>query len=594
MLEACRSGKPDPIAELAKIESDLRAAAPRSEGYWNLCTTKTRLLTTLGRRDDALAWLASLNIENAPPKARSQVDADWAALLAELGQFREADRHLEKALLAANAAGDRPARAKFQVRRSWVLIKLGESSRADVALGEAEAFVKTNSNSNLVPYIHHNRGLILWKTNRFEEALSPLTQSVAEFKAVNRRTEAANVLVSLGTCYYRLGRFDKARETYQEALELASPEDRHLCTGHLGDVFFEERQYDRAAVLFREAAAQAESADRDYHSLWLTNLAIALAEQKQWEEAERVNRKALDIEGKLDTSLGLDHSRVNEARIEAGKGNYSNAEQLLAALLNTPNLDLGAKLDASSVLAEVYVSSGRVGPAERQFESALALADASRAMLTEDENKLSRLASLMKLHQQYVQFLMDRNRPSDALAAAESSRARLLRERLNLPRRAAVKGSAAEYQAIARSTGATLLAYWVAPSGSWVWTVTGSGISATRLLDQVELQKLVERYQTSVESPQPKKDGEAGRKLFEALVPHAASASRRFIIVPDGPLYALNFETLPASGRFWIEDATIVVTPSLNLLASRHLAPRSGKSLLIVGDALSGMRTLRS
>jgi CHAT domain-containing protein len=50
----------------------------------------------------------------------------------------------------------------------------------------------------------------------------------------------------------------------------------------------------------------------------------------------------------------------------------------------------------------------------------------------------------------------------------------------------------------------------------------------------------------------------------------------------------LNFETLPVAAggtRYWIEDATISVAPSLDLLLERERKPRKTHSLLLVGDA---------
>ncbi len=59
------------------------------------------------------------------------------------------------------------------------------------------------------------------------------------------------------------------------------------------------------------------------------------------------------------------------------------------------------------------------------------------------------------------------------------------------------------------------------------------------------------------------------------------------MIVPDGPLYGLNLETLPAGadGHYWLEDATVMLTPSLNLLLARGSPGRSNRRLLLVGDA---------
>jgi CHAT domain-containing protein len=106
-----------------------------------------------------------------------------------------------------------------------------------------------------------------------------------------------------------------------------------------------------------------------------------------------------------------------------------------------------------------------------------------------------------------------------------------------------------------------------------------------------EISGLVEQYQSSFENGgTPQTD--AGAKLFQCLLGHVPGVLKpggKYVIVPDGPLYALNFETLPLPGdhpHFWIEDATVAVAPSLDLLLARRVAPRRDRSLLLIGDAV--------
>src|SRR5260370_29124440 len=64
----------------------------------------------------------------------------------------------------------------------------------------------------------------------------------------------------------------------------------------------------------------------------------------------------------------------------------------------------------------------------------------------------------------------------------------------------------------------------------------------------------------------------------------------RVILLPDGSLYGLNFETLLVPGpkpHFWIEDVTLSTASSLTLLGSgAHSAPKD-RNLLLVGNAVS-------
>jgi CHAT domain-containing protein len=69
-----------------------------------------------------------------------------------------------------------------------------------------------------------------------------------------------------------------------------------------------------------------------------------------------------------------------------------------------------------------------------------------------------------------------------------------------------------------------------------------------------------------------------------ALIPAQSSVA----VVPDGPLHNLNFESLPAPGvqsHYWIEDVTVSVIPSLDLVYRHAARPlNQAKSLLLIGD----------
>jgi len=87
--------------------------------------------------------------------------------------------------------------------------------------------------------------------------------------------------------------------------------------------------------------------------------------------------------------------------------------------------------------------------------------------------------------------------------------------------------------------------------------------------------------------------GDAGQKLYATLVAPARPLippGSNVAIVVDGALHNLDFETLPAAGpkpHYWIDDVTISVVPSLDLLyrnLGRH--PRRTGSLLLIGDPL--------
>lgn len=105
-----------------------------------------------------------------------------------------------------------------------------------------------------------------------------------------------------------------------------------------------------------------------------------------------------------------------------------------------------------------------------------------------------------------------------------------------------------------------------------------------------QIRALVERYQRSLErnGKNLASDREAGVQLYNMLAEPArklAPQATHFVTVPDGPLYGLNFETLPTGSKYWIEEATLAATPSLDLLLSPPAAESSAPELLLVGNA---------
>jgi CHAT domain-containing protein len=126
-----------------------------------------------------------------------------------------------------------------------------------------------------------------------------------------------------------------------------------------------------------------------------------------------------------------------------------------------------------------------------------------------------------------------------------------------------------------------------------MWIVTASGIRCVHLPPSNEIERLAREHQATVEnalSDALASEGTAGDRLYHLLVEPALPSippGAPVLIVPDGGLHGLNFETLPVPGvrrHFLVEDAQIQIAPSLALLAVNGASPAPPLSLLLVGD----------
>jgi CHAT domain-containing protein len=149
-------------------------------------------------------------------------------------------------------------------------------------------------------------------------------------------------------------------------------------------------------------------------------------------------------------------------------------------------------------------------------------------------------------------------------------------------------------RAIAAALDASILFYSLGPK-SYLWAISAQRIEFIELPPQAQIEALLQRYQKDIlrSADALHEEDAAAISLYKLLVaPAAAVLNRhsRVIIIPDGALHTLNFETLIAPApdrlRYWIEEVTLENAASLRLIAA-HAAPAPcspSKKLLLIGD----------
>lgn len=405
----------------------------------------------------------------------------------------------------------------------------------------------------------------------------------------------ANALGNLGSAYLELGDYDRAAESLSEAERLfgamGNRQQQQMWIGNLGNVLLESGEYARSIPIYTRAAAIArEIGDPYWTASWEDDLAIAFLRLGSFDEAERHNDEAMRL--KLIIRAPVSFPKVNQAGIAAGRKNFAEAEKLYSEILADSSNDPVPVLQAESGLAKVLVQTGQTARADAQFRSGIDRVERRRAGLARDEYKLSYLSSLIDFYQRYVDFLVDRGQSDRAAEVAESSRARLLDERLNAARQSAPPLTVSAFRRLAQSSHCVILSYWLAPERSFLWVITPESVTLHILPPEKQIAPLVESYRTFIESLRDPLESEFpdGRKLSEILlgpVRPLLHDGARLLIVPDRALNSLNFETLPDpddSSHYLIGRATIAVTPSLNVLAAPRAVAKPSRGILLIGD----------
>lgn len=512
---------------------------------------------------------AEQNLADAEQSARAYQPAllcdvmlSRGTLEADRKNFPEAEKAFEQALLLARAQG----------RQFLVASALG--SLGNVAMGQE----------------HYDQAV-----DRYKESLQ-LSQTLGAGYSLSK------TLGNMGWSYFAMGDFENALALYKQAEEAAAQSgllsDRVYWLINLGDTYYEQRDYSSAKSASLEALALAQKlGDKSATAQCLNNLSQIALESSDADSAESFNRQALGLErANVDDTAALD-SHLIAGRIQAARQDYVSAEKTFAQVIGDPHAESSQRWEAQARLGEVYQAESRPDDAQRAFLDSLASIEKVRASVKKEDLRISFLSGAINFYSDFVDFLVSQKRGDEALEVAELSSGRALAEGLGIST-ANLSFPIRNFhpRETAAATHSVILDYWLGPRHSYLWAITPARVTLFTLPPSTEIDSLVASYRQALTGPRDvlETSNAAGQKLFQVLVAPAASLippGARVIILPDGSLFAINFEALLAPAphlHYWIEDVDIVSSDSLMLLAAsepKHASRRA--KLLLIGAPVS-------
>lgn len=461
-----------------------------------------------------------------------------------------------------------------------------------------------------------NLGNVAMWEEHYDEAVDRFRTALEKSRSLGAAVVEAKTLGNLGWNYSAVGDFENAEAFLTEAQSRSAQaglmNDQPYWMISLAEVYFQQHRYSQADQIVRKAYALAKQQDNKAtltHCLnTMSEIALAV---RRVDEAEKFNREARAIEDAGLDQFGVNYSKLIASRIEADRQNYRAAQDLLRQVLADPIAETPLKWEAHARLGEVYAAQHRRTQAEREFHVAIGMYEGASRSVHRDEFRLSFLFTAIEFYDAYVNFLIDQKRPLDALKIADTSRAQTLEQGLTAPEDSAANGAtgrakdgkaqrqgqtvAFRPQETARRLKATMLFYWLGEQHSHLWVITPGKVSLFSLPGSGEIDSTVKSYLASFTDPRdPLETGNTdGKKLYATLIQPAENLipkDSRVVILPDGSLNSLNFETLIVPGEkphYWIEDVTLLTANSLSLLAKTSLThPPEGANLFMMGDAL--------
>lgn len=510
------------------------------------------------------------------------------------GRLEEALETLDRAVGIADRADATDVVLDAHNLAGQALFRLNRFAEAERRLLQARALANRTGDRRRESVIFGTLGLGNHRLERYDAAATWFEQALAFDEFATHMSYAA-ALSNAGMSYARLGEFDRARTLQERAVQLHEmrnvPAYLEQALGELGHTLLLSGDAEGAVTLLTRAREVAASAGRtDNAPLWLDSSATALIDLQRWNDAERLNNESLELKqtaGRESTAPNF----VNRAYIAEGQGRYAEAIDEFRAALEDDEAPSWVRWQAHAGLGSALVSSGRTTEGLRHFEQALNDIEDTRSAMLRPEHRIPFLARMMHFYRAYVDALIDAGQPLRALEVAEASRARVLTERFGAAPGARL--SAASLVERVRRANVTAVSYWLAPARSFAWVITPRGTRMVTLPASTDIDRLVSAHRQFIERAlgDPARATAPGDALSAAvLTPVLAhvSSNAHVIVVPDGSLHGVNFETLPVGEdrRYWIEDVTIAVAPAVALLDAPARASRPSKSMLLMGDAV--------
>jgi len=556
--------------------------------------------------------LTTFSSQPIQPKERdSQVEilALEVAAQARLHRFAEADQTLRQATQACQTASETPACGDVPLAAGVLAVQRGQNLPAKQSFERALSFARAGGERLLEATALLNLGLTSLREQHFDEAIDWTDAAYRASMNLGADDLAQTAVGNLGWAYYNLGDADKSLrfslEARERAIRAGDVIDELSWLTNAGYVYAQEGDLARARESYLSAydlAASISGREDIYNAL--RALALVSIDSGDLNAANKYSDEAIAM-------ARADKNREDELYPLLVKGLVASAahdleegERMFREVEGDPKATASLKWRAEHALAHLYQDEKRPDQAGREFQTALATFEAARSSLRRNDSRLPFSNNASRIYDDYIHFLVAQGKTNDALRWADYSRGRTLAEGLGLlPQAASTEPPQLNAQDIARRAGATVLFYWMGEQSSYLWAITANKTAWFPLPAAAEIEAAAERYHKALQGPQDVfgSANEDGSLLYRTLIAPARELlpkDAKVIIIPDGKLNNLNFETLlvddPAL-HYWIEDATVVTASSLRLLAaphagseSRHAAKENrDRRLLLLGNAVS-------
>ncbi len=510
-------------------------------------------------------------------------EAQWAArATGELGTIaflrgdsRKAGAMVGSALLSAMRTGDEGEEVRSLEMLGNGFYEVERYAEAVYFFDRAIAVAASTPDAGFPYMAYEGKSQTLIRQNRLNQAREVLGEALAVAKKERDFGHEAHLLNICGDLDLRVGDRQEAMEDLREGSDLALKYKFYRTAGeglfHLSELYIADgnlKLAEATATLGLDASRRV--GDRYFLPRDLTMLADFKAREGHVVQANALYEQAEDvIDGML---VNLDEPYWSSSLAAAMSMTYLHHFELLAKTGNIPEafevLERVRGRTAAALLENRVSFRADKSPGAQALDGAVS---ALQLQLMQATNEKERERLKLEL------FGYERE-----LAWTEGDHGVSDRDWLEEP--APLK----EVQSVLHP-GELVLEYVLGEPHAYCLWVTRNRVGLTALpTGRNKIEKLTRVYIASIRS----KGSDTGlaKELYSLLIaPVPAEATHdQFIVVPDGALYFLPFDTLrDPSGKFLLESHTLSYVPAatvLTILRSAKDMKQAPRSLLAVGD----------
>jgi CHAT domain-containing protein/Tfp pilus assembly protein PilF len=513
---------------------------------------------------------------------------------------------------------------ELKIVKAWSMVLLNKS-------GSREYLTICQRALHIAQSIHHhgeivgmlnNIGTFYLIKNEYSNALINHLKCAQEAKKYNETKDLIFALSNVSADYVALGDFRRAFESVSEALALSKSTGfaairtdllmklgsaiflKGSITGDPDDYAHSLKCFQEALELFRKAG------DKNSILFVLSAMGEAYINLRQYEKARDLVDACFDMV--IPKSAGLVMARLYNDRgvIELSIGDSKRAETEFKRAL-----DIGRLMDSANSCLRSYFGLAKCCEKQKLNDSALDYYSKSIEIIrnigsniNNDIDQACFIQNKTAVYQNYVdlcyRLIQDRHNVRygrELFAVMEMAKARSFIEfidKRNLTN-TAIPLSVEDLQNRLLDSKTALLEYFLGESVSYLILTTKSKFQIYKLPRRRDISDSLSGYLGYCEQPQLNHSlGEnASSRLFKELLSPAIAdlpgSVEHLIIVPDGILYRLPFETLIIENesmgikRYLIENYSVSYAPSATALSVLLDRPKPGnypKDLLAIGS----------